>query len=71
MAAGAALGVVSGGLLVAAGLHRQGHGSMCSVFRTVPGLAVIVYGLGHLADVWGRFDVIHAVSRRIPQRRFP
>jgi hypothetical protein len=71
VAAGAALGLVSGSLFVAAGLHREGHGSLCSVARTIPGLTGIVYFLGHVFGVWGRFDAIHAVSRRIPQRRFP
>lgn len=68
VAAGALAGWVTGGLILAAGLHHRGHGSMCTVIRTPPGLAGLAIFLLHLAHLFGRFDPFHAASRRIPRR---
>lgn len=68
VAAGAALGWVTGGLVVAASLHRGGHGSMCSAFRTAAGLTCLAVFLAHLGRLWGRFDPFDFASSRIPTR---
>jgi hypothetical protein len=68
VAAGAALGSISGVLLVAAGLHRGGHGSLCSTVRTVPGLICLGVFLAHLARLLGRCDPFDFASSHIRQR---
>ena len=68
-AAAVLLGWVTGGLALAAWLHRQGHRSMCSQIRRPVGLLGLVAFLLHLADVLGRFDLLHAASRRIPTKQ--
>ena len=65
-AAAVLLGWVTGGLALAAWLHRQGHRSMCSQIRRPLGLLGLAAFLAHLADRLGRFDPIYAVSRKIP-----
>lgn len=67
-AAAVLLGWVTGGLLIAGWLHRQGHRSMCSQIRRPLGLAGLGLFLAHLADVLGPLDLFHAASRRIPVR---
>jgi len=68
VAAAALAGWVTGGLILAAGLHRSGHGSMCNAIRTPAGLAGLAVFLLHLAHRLGRLDPFHAASRRIPRR---
>ena len=65
------LGWVTGGLLLAAWLHREGHRPMCQVIRSRFGLTCLGVFLAHLARVWGRFDPFDFASSRIPQRRYP
>ena len=68
-AAAVLLGWVTGGLALAAWLHRQGHQSMCSQIRRPAGLVGLGVFLAHLAHRLGPLDPFHAASRRIPQTR--
>lgn len=68
VAAGALAGWVTGGLVLAAGLHRTGHGSMCRIIRTPPGWVGLVVFVLHLARAFGPYDPFHFASRHIPRR---
>lgn len=68
VAAGALAGWVTGGLILAAGLHRSGHGSMCNAIRTPAGLAGLAVFLLHLAHRLGPADPFHFCAARIPRR---
>ena len=67
-AAAVLLGWVTGGLLIAAWLHRNGYRSMCSQIRRPAGLVGLAVFLAHLADVLGPADVFHRAADRIPVR---
>lgn len=65
-AAAVLLGWVTGGLALAAWLHRQGHRSMCSQIRRPWGLLALSAFLGHLARLLGPYDPFDFLSSKIP-----